>query len=106
MRRPEKRRGQQLEVLVRFSGVDANGAAWRDEWLPSIQRLSGDLKKVARRMEQAQYPTARQANRPRGQRISPRLEVIYENDEQDEEAAWDKEWAAYAAEAAAEAAGQ
>ena len=27
VRRPEKRRGQQLEVLVRFSGVDASGAA-------------------------------------------------------------------------------
>ena len=37
---------------------------------------------------------------------SPRLEVIYENDEQDDEAAWDTEWAAYAAKAAAEAAGQ
>ena len=102
--RPEKRRGPQLDVLVRFKGTDPDGSAWADEWR-EIKLLSNDLKKEARRLEEIRYPAEpRPASRPAGRRVSPRLEPVYEHEEQGEAAAWLRRWADYAAEAAAVAA--
>ena len=105
MRRPEKRRGQQLEVQVRYSGTDADGNAWPDKWV-AIKDVTNDLKVKARYMEEIRYPAmARHVSRPAGKRCSPRLEVIYEREEEEEESERQRAWMDYAAAAAAEAAG-
>lgn len=49
VRRPARRRGRQLEVLVQWEG---NG--WEDSW-ESVTRLSSDLRFAARRMEREEY---------------------------------------------------
>ena len=105
VRRPAKRKGQQLEVLVRYKGTDADGQAWSDEWR-SISDVTNDLKLEARRMEKVKYPEVKAARRPRGTRVSPRMEVIYEVDEQLEDDGWWRRWTEYSREAAECAAGQ
>ena len=51
VRWPPRRRGRQLEALLRFCGCDpVSRAEWPMEWMP-ITWLKDDLKAVARRME-------------------------------------------------------
>ena len=53
--RPRRRVGKQLQVLVRFAGVDPiTGQPWADEWL-NVTWLTGDLRREAREMEAAKY---------------------------------------------------
>ena len=105
VRRPEKRVGPQLEVQVRYGGTDAEGNAWPDKWV-AIRDVTNDLKVRARYMEEIRYPkAAKPASRPAGRRYSPRLEVIYEREEEKEESERQRAWTDYAAMAAAEAAG-
>ena len=105
VRRPEKRVGLQLEVQVRYGGTDAEGNAWPDKWV-AIRDVTNDLKVRARYMEEIRYPkAAKPASRPAGRRYSPRLEVIYEREEEKEESERQRAWTDYAAMAAAEAAG-
>ena len=73
VRRPEGRRGRQLEVQVEWAGVDTlSGAAWSVEWV-NIVWCTGDVRKEARRLEERRYPTARAAAGSTGSRKSPRL---------------------------------
>ena len=51
VRRPARRQGRQLDVHVRFSGVDPlSKALWPTQWVP-VTWLKADLRKVAREME-------------------------------------------------------
>ena len=75
VRRPAKRRGRQLEALLRWRGVDpATGVAWADEWKPvSTQYLTEDVRAKARRMEAAKYGKRPAQLRVEGERRSARL---------------------------------
>ena len=105
MRRPVRRIGTQLDVIIRFRGTDSDGNAWDDEWIP-VARISKDLKDEARRVEKALYGVPVTASRPSGRRISPRLEPIYEIEETEIGDRLQQDWTEYACEAAAVAAGQ
>ena len=53
VRRPARRRGRQLEVLVQFAGLDPiSKEPWPTEWI-DIKLLKADLKRLAREMEEA-----------------------------------------------------
>ena len=59
VRRPTVRRGRQLEVTVRWAGVNPLfGCPWGDSILP-ITSLTPDLRRRARLMEQEVYPGRR-----------------------------------------------
>ena len=73
VRRPEHRRGRQLEVQVEWAGVDTrSGVGWSVEWVP-IRWCTGDVREEARRLEATVYAVPRAAAAPRGSRKSPRL---------------------------------
>ena len=81
VRRPAKRRGQQLEVLISWAAHDWAGRPWADEWQPItfLKRQRGGegdgLYERARAMEAAKYGVERvlaQEGRG-GERRSPRL---------------------------------
>ena len=58
VRRPAKRRGQQLDVLVQFAGLDPLlKTPWPQEWVP-ITWLKPDVKATARAMERASSAAA------------------------------------------------
>ena len=92
-------------MSAHVKGTDADGQAWSDEWR-SISDVTNDLKLEARRLEKVKYPEVKAARRPRGTRVSPRMEVIYEVDEQLEDDGWWRRWTEYSREAAECAAGQ
>ena len=75
VRRPAKRRGRQLEALLRWRGVDpATGVAWADEWKPvSARNFTEDVLAKARRMEAAKYGKRPAQLRVEGERRSARL---------------------------------
>ena len=73
--RPVGRRGQQLDVLVEWAGVDPlTGGRWAVSWVP-ITWCSADVRAEARRLEEEKYKAAarRAAERPADSRKSPRL---------------------------------
>ena len=61
VRRPAKRKGQQLEVLISWAAHDWAGRAWADEWHPITflkrrkQEAGEGLYERARAMEAAKY---------------------------------------------------
>ena len=81
VRRPAKRKGQQLEVLVSWAAHDWAGRPWEDEWLPIafLKRRRLDegegLYERARALEAAKYAAGRVAAQEGavGARRSPRL---------------------------------
>lgn len=65
VRRPAKRKGRQLEVLLRWAGHDWAGVAWEDSWWPitNLKRHKPGseedaLHAQARALERAKYGTA------------------------------------------------
>ena len=71
VRRPTVRRGRQLNVTVRWAGVNPLfGCAWGDSVL-AITDLTPDLRRRARAMEREQYPEV-PATRPPPMRIQGR----------------------------------
>ena len=75
VRRPEGRRGRQLEALLRWRGVNpASGTRWKDEWKPvSAHYLTEDMRAKARRMEGVKYGKRPAERRVEGERRSMRL---------------------------------
>ena len=71
VRRPEQRRGTQLEVQVQWRGADPWDRPWPIEWQP-LRWLTHDLKLEARRMERRRWPSG-WASRPEGSRHCSRL---------------------------------
>ena len=81
VRRPAKRKGQQLEILISWAAHDWAGRPWADEWQPItyLERQRGGegdaLYVKARAMEAAKYATRHAVVREEGgdERRSPRL---------------------------------
>ena len=81
VRRPAKRKGQQLEILISWAAHDWAGRPWADEWQPItyLKRQRGGegdaLYVKARAMEAAKYATRHAVVREKGgdERRSPRL---------------------------------
>ena len=81
VRRPAKRRGQQLEVLISWAAHDWAGRPWADEWQPItfLKRQRGDegdgLYEKARALEAAKYRRERNVVQEESgsERRSPRL---------------------------------
>ena len=75
VRRPPKRRGAQLEALLRWRGVDpATGEAWADKWTPvTAHYLTEDVRLRARRLEREKYGKRPAEQRVEGERRSARL---------------------------------
>ena len=75
VRRPEGRRGRQLEALLRWRGINpASGMRWKDEWKPvSAHYLTEDMRAKARRMEGVKYGKRPAERRVEGERRSMRL---------------------------------
>ena len=81
VRRPAKRKGQQLEILISWAAHDWAGRPWADEWQPItyLKRQRGGegdaLYVKARAMEAAKYATRHAVVREEGgdERRSPRL---------------------------------
>ena len=81
VRRPAKRKGQQLEVLISWAAHNWAGRPWDDEWRPITclkrQRYGGcdGLYEKARAMEAMKYGAVRGVAREEseGERRSPRL---------------------------------
>ena len=81
VRRPVKRKGQQLEVLISWAAHDWAGRQWADEWHPItfLKRRKPDagdgLYERARAMEAVKYATERVVGQEgaAGVRYSPRL---------------------------------
>ena len=71
VRKPEQRRGTQLEVQVQWRGADPWDRPWPIEWKP-LRWLTHDLKLEARRMERRRWPMG-WATRPEGSRHCSRL---------------------------------
>ena len=64
VRRPTARRGRQLEVTVRWAGVNPLfGCAWGDSVL-AISELTTDLRRQARAMERELYPEVPETRPP------------------------------------------
>ena len=64
VRRPTTRRGRQLEVTVRWAGVNPLfGCAWGDSVL-AISELTPDLRRQARVMEREVYPEGPETRPP------------------------------------------
>ena len=71
VRRPVKRRGQQLDVLVQFAGCDPlSKAPWPQQWV-SITWLKPDLKEIARAMERTASVVTAQAAQTVGPAAAP-----------------------------------
>ena len=92
VRRPSKRQGRQLEVLIRWVGTE-----WEDTWQPVRKAtLTRDLYEQARRMERARYgetstvhetarmipAEVRRSTRFRAEAWRKRKYVVTEGDEQ------------------------
>lgn len=74
VRRPDKRRGLQLEVLIQYAGVQYfSRAPWPPEWV-SVSVLTADLASEARRMEGERWEATRFRERPEGSRKCARLQ--------------------------------
>ena len=81
VRRPEKRKGQLLEVLISWAAHDWAGRPWADEWQPItfLKRQRGDegdgLYEKARALEAVKYRRERVAVQEESgsERRSPRL---------------------------------
>ena len=75
VRIPERRRGRQLMVTVRWVGDWAPD--WADDEMPISQLVSQELKREARRMEAAQLAQRMVARAPKRQptRVQPRREA-------------------------------
>ena len=86
VRRPAKRKGQQLEVLISWAAHDWAGRPWADEWQPItfLKRSKPDageaLYERARAMEAAKYAVGGSVapEGAAGVRCSPRLAEMQE----------------------------
>ena len=72
VRRPEHRRGRQIEVQVEWAGVHTrSGTPWSVEWV-AITWCTSDVREEARRQERIRYPklagTRSEVGRARGWR--------------------------------------